>query len=121
MIRLQLAKLRQEVRTLKTRRNVLEHVAMQNNQLLAACLLERHLRPKAPVAYYLSVPTPEGSRHLYVRKAAVEVVRRQTDAWRQFNQAMVEWVRINNKIEGTLRQLGSGRCRKIELKPRKSR
>jgi hypothetical protein len=121
MTTLQLAKLRQEVRALKTRRNVLEHVAMQNNQLMAAYLLERHLRPKAPVAYYLSVPTPEGSRHLYVRKTAVEVVRRQTDAWRQFSQAMAEWVRINKKIESALRQLGSGRCRKIELRARKAR
>jgi hypothetical protein len=34
---------------------------------------------------------------------------------------MAEWVRINKKIEGTLRQLGSGRCRKIELKARKAR
>ena len=121
MTSLQLAKLRQEVRILKTRRNVLEHVAMQNNQLMAAYLLERRLRPKAPVAHYLSVPSAQGSRHLYVRKAAVEIVRRQTDAWRQFSQAMAEWVRINKKIEGVLRQIGSGRCRKIELKPRKAR
>jgi hypothetical protein len=121
MTKLQLAKLRQEVRAQKARRNVLEHVAMQHNQLMAAYLLERRLRPKAPVAHYLSVPTPQGSRHLYVRKSAVEGVRRQTDAWREFGQAMAEWVRINKKIEGALRQLGSGRCRKIELKARKVR
>ena len=94
---------------------------MQHNQLMAAYLLERRLRPKAPVAHYLSVPTPQGSRHLYVRKSVVEGVRRQTDAWREFGQAMAGWVRINKKIEGVLRQLGSGRCRKIELKPRKAR
>lgn len=121
MTNLQLAQLRQEVRALKARRNVLEHVAMQNNRLMAAYLLERRLRPKAPPAHYLSVPTPQGSRHLYVRKSAVEVVRRQTDAWREFSQGMAEWVRINKKIERTLRQIGSGRCRKIELRARKAR
>ena len=121
MTKFRLAKLRQEARALKARRNVLEHIAMQHNELLAAYLLERHLRPKAPAAHYLSVPTPRGSRHLYVRKAAVEGVRRQTDAWREFSRAMAEWVRINKKIEGVLRQIGSGRCRKIELKAGKAR
>jgi len=121
MTNLQLAKLRQEVRALKARRNILEHVAMQHNQLMAAYLLGRRLRPKAPIAHYLSVPTPQGSRHLYVRKSAVEGVRRQTDAWREFSQAMAEWVRINKKIEAVLRQIGSGRCRKIELKAKRAR
>jgi len=121
MTNLQLAKLRQEVRALKARRNILEHVAMQHNQLMAAYLLGRRLRPKAPIAHYLSVPTPQGSRHLYVRKSAVEGVRRQTDAWREFSQAMAEWVRINKKIETVLRQIGSGRCRKIELKAKRAR
>lgn len=121
MTKLQLAKLRQEVRTLKARRNILEHIAMKHNQLMAAYLLERRLRPGAPVAHYVSVPTPQGSRHLYIRKASVEKVRRQTDAWREFSHGMSEWVRINKKIESALRQIGGGRCRKIELKPRKAR
>lgn len=121
MTKLQLAKLRQEVGRLKARRNVLEHIAVGHKQLMAAYLLERRLRPGAPVAHYVSVPTRQGSRHLYVRKAAVEEVRRQTDAWREFSHGMAEWVRINKKIEVLLRQLGSGRCRKIELKARKSR
>jgi len=121
MTNLQLAKLRQEIRILKLRRNVLEHVAMQNNQMMAAYLLERRLRPNGPPAHYISVPTPQGSRHLYVRKAAVEGVRRQTDAWREFGRAMAEWARIDKKIERLLRQVGAGRCRKIELKPKKAR
>ena len=121
MTKMQLAKLRQEVRTLKARRNILEHIAMQHNQLMAAYLLERRLRPRAPVAHYVSVPTPQGSRHLYIRKAEVETVRRETDAWREFSHGMAEWVRINRKIEGALRQIGSGRCRKIALKARKAR
>jgi hypothetical protein len=121
MTKLRLAKLRQQVRTLKARRNVLEHIAMQHNELMAAYLLERRLRPRAPIAHYVSVPTPHGSRHLYIRKAAVEQVRRQTDAWREFGQAMAEWVRINKEIERMLRRIGSGRCRKIELKARDGR
>lgn len=94
---------------------------MQHNQLMAAYLLERRLRPGAPVAHYVSVPTPQGSRHLYIRKAGVEVVRRETDAWREFSQTMTQWVRINKEIERVLRQIGSGRCRKIELSARKAR
>lgn len=121
MTNLRLAKLRQEVRALKARRNVLEHIAMQNNQLMAAYLLERRQRPKAAAAHYLSVPTPQGSRHLYVRKSVVEGVRRQTDAWREFSQAMSEWVRVTKNIEILLRRIGSGRCRKIELRARKTR
>ena len=121
MTNLKLAKLRQEVRALKARRNVLEHLAMQHNQLMAAYLLERRLRPGAPTAYYASVPTQHGSRHLYIRKAAVEEVRRQTDAWREFSRGMAEWVRTNQKIESLLRQIGKGRCRKIELSAKKAR
>lgn len=121
MTKLQLAKLRQEVRALKARRSILEHIAMQHNELMAAYLLERRLRPGAPIAHYVSVSTPQGSRHLYIRKVAVEQVRRQTDAWREFSQAMAEWVRINKKIERVLRRIGSGRCRKIEPRARSAR
>ena len=120
MTRLQLAKLRQKARALKARRNVLEHLAMQHNTMMAAYLLERRLRPGAPIAYYLSVPTPHGSRHLYVRKTAVDEIRRQTDAWREFGHGMAEWVRANREIEGLLRQIGKGRCRKIELSEKKA-
>ena len=121
MTKLRLAKLRQDVRSLKARRNVLEHRAMQHNPMMAAYLLERRLRPGAPAAYYASVPTPQGNRHLYIRKAAVEEVRRQTDAWREFGQGMAEWVRANKEIESLLRQIGKGRCRKIQLSAKKAR
>lgn len=83
--------------------------------MLAASLLERRFRKGGPAAYYLSIPHPKTSRHRYVRKANVDMIRRQTDAWREFSQAMAEWVRINGKIEHLLRQIGRGRCRKIEL------
>ena len=121
MDKLHLARLRQKVRSLKARRNILEHLAMQHNEMMAAYLLERRLRKGAPVAYYLSVPTPAGSRHIYVRKALAEVTRRQTQAWREFGQGMAEWVRLNGQIERLFREIGRGRCRKIELKARKVR
>lgn len=121
MTKLQLAKLRQQARELKARRSVLEHLAMQHNEMMAAYLLERRLRPGAPAAYYMSVPTPRGSRHLYVRKTAVEEARRQTTGWREFSHGMAEWVRINRRIERLLREIGRGRCRKIELSVRRRR
>ena len=118
MTKLQLAKLRQDVRALKAHRTALEYVAMGPHQMVAASLIERHFRPGAPAAYYLSVPSPQTSRHRYVRKADVDLMRRQTGAWREFSQAMAEWVRINTEIERLLRALGRGRCRKIEMRPR---
>jgi hypothetical protein len=119
MLRLQLARARQRVHELKARRNTLEHLALQHHAMLAASLLERRFRPGAPAAYYLSIPSPQTSRHRYVRKADVELVRRQTGAWREFSSAMAEWVRLNGEIERLLRQVGKGRCRKIYLAGRK--
>ncbi len=84
--------------------------------MLQASLLERRFRKNAPPAYYLSIPNAGGtSRHRYVRKADVETVRRQTDAWREFSGAMAEWVRVNNEVERLLRRIGEGRCVKINL------
>lgn len=121
MTPLQLAKLRQKVRGLKARRNALEYLAMKHNAMLAAYFLERRLHKGAPVAHYLSVPTPQGSRHLYVRKALVDVTRRQAAAWREFGQGMAQWVRVNKEIESSLREIGKGRCREIKLSARKAR
>jgi hypothetical protein len=83
--------------------------------MLPASLLERHFRKGGPAAYYLSIPHPKSSRHRYVRKADVDRVRRQTNAWREFGRAMAEWVRVNGEVERLLRQIGEGRCRTIEL------
>lgn len=114
MTKLQLARLRQQIRELKARRTALEYVAMQPHMMLAASLLERRFRPGAPPAYYLSIPTPGASRHRYVRKDEVEAIRRQTDAWREFSRAMAEWVQVDRQIERLLRELGKGRCRKTQ-------
>ncbi len=115
MTKLQIAKLRQEVRFLRGRRFTLERVAMGFIPMLPASLLERRFRKGGPPAYYLSIPHPKSSRHRYVRKADVDMIRRQTDAWREFSHAMAEWVRVSGKIERLLRQIGKGRCRNIEL------
>jgi hypothetical protein len=84
--------------------------------MLAASLLERRFRINGPAAYYLSIPNARTtSRHRYVRKADVETVRRQTEAWREFSRAMAEWVRVNREVERILRRIGEGRRLKIDL------
>ncbi len=113
MTRFQLARLRQEIRGLKARRAALEHSAQTHQAMVAASLLERRFRPGAPAAYYLSFPGPKTSRHRYVRKADVDLMRRQTGAWREFSRALAEWVRVNRDIENRLRRIGKGRCRDI--------
>jgi len=122
MTRLQLAGLRQRVRDLKGRRSTLEQVAIRRHHpMIAASLLERRFRPGGPVACYLSIPHPKSSRHRYVRKAELDRIRRETSAWREFSEAMAEWVRVNAEIERLLRKIGRGHCRKIDLTPRRPR
>ena len=112
----QLTVLRQKIRLFSGRRFSLERTAMGFIPMLAASLLERRFRKNAPVAHYLSIPNPGGtSRHRYVRKADVDIIRRQTEAWREFSQAMAEWVRVNREVERLLRRIGEGRCVKIAL------
>lgn len=120
MPKLQLAKLRQTIRTLKNRRNTLEHIAMHHRPMVAASLIERSYPPNGRLAYYLSIPTPQNSWHSYVRREKLDYYRRRAAAWGEYTRAMAEWVLINKEIERLLRRLGKGRCEKLEIR-RKSK
>lgn len=120
MTKLKLAKLRQQVRALKGRRSALERIAMAPYSMAPASLIQRRFRPGGPVYYYLSIPTPENvAWHGYVRKDDVDYYRRHTAHWREFVNAMAEWVRVNKEIERRLRLLGKGRCEKLEIRRKK--
>lgn len=121
MKRLKLAKLRQEVRALGSRRHSLERIAMSFVPMVAASLVERRFRPGGPAAHYLSIPTPQNSWQRYVRKDELDYFRRRAEHWSEFVNAMAEWVRTNKEIEQLLRRLGRGRCEKLEIRRGKKR
>jgi len=122
MTKLQLAQIRQRVRALKARRSTLERVAMGHHPMVAASLIRRQFRPGGPVYHYLSIPTPENiAWHMYVRKDRLDYYRRHAAHWREFVHAMAEWVTVNKEIERLLRQLGKGRCEKLEIRRGKRR
>ena len=116
MTKLRLAKLRQEVRSLKGRRSTLERTAMSFVPMVAASLYERRFRPGGALAYYLSIHTPDNSWQHYVRKDKLDYYRRRAAHWREYVRAMAEWVRVNQAIERRLRALGKGRCEKLEVR-----
>jgi hypothetical protein len=84
--------------------------------MVAASLVERRFRPGGAPAYYLSIPTPQNSWQRYVRKGELDYFRRRADHWREFVNAMAEWVRVNKQIERRLRAIGLGRCEKVEIR-----
>jgi len=116
MTKLQLAKTRQEVRSLKARRTALERIAMSFVPMVAGSLYERRFRPGGAPAYYLSIPTSRNSWQRYVRKDELDYFRRRAEHWREYVNAMAEWERINKEIGRLLRKLGAGRCEKIEIR-----
>jgi hypothetical protein len=118
MTKLRLAKLRQEVRFFKGRRSTLERIAMSFVPMVAASLYERRFRPGGAPAYYLSIPTPRNSWQRYVRKDELDYFRRRAEHWREFVNAMAEWVRVNQQIERRLRAIGLGRCERLEVRRR---
>lgn len=120
MTKLRLAKLRQQVRLLKGRRSTLERTAMSFVPMVAASLVERRFRPGGPPAYYLSIPTPQNSWQRYVRKDELDYYRRRAAHWREFVNAMAEWVQVNKEIEQHLRAIGLGRCEKLEIRRKRA-
>lgn len=121
MTKLQLAKARQRFRALKARRTALEYIALGPHPMVQGCLIQRRFRGGQAICYYLGIPTPQGSWHRYVRKDELDYFRRRVDRWREYTSAMAEWVRLNKEIEPLLRQLGKGRCEKIEIRCGKKR
>ncbi|MEK7817713.1 MAG: hypothetical protein AAB281_05610 [Actinomycetota bacterium] len=116
MTKLQLAKARQKFRALKVRRTTLEYIALGPHPMVQGCLIQRRFRGGQAVCHYLGIPTPQGSWPRYVRKDELEYFRRRVDRWREYTSAMAEWVRIDKEIAVLLRQLGKGRCEKVEIR-----
>ena len=114
-----LSRCRQKVHRLSLRRQSLEQIALERHPMIAGSLVERRFRPGAPVAYYLSIPTPENSWHRYIRKDELVHYRARAQAWRQFVHAMAELVIVNKTIEKELRALGRERCEKITIRRRR--
>lgn len=95
---------------------------MAHHPMVAASMIQRQPRPGGPVYHYLVIPTPENvAWHGYVRKADVDYYRRRAAAWSEFVNAMAEWVKASKEIERLLRQLGKGRCEKLEVRRGKKR
>ncbi len=81
--------------------------------MVAASFYERRLYPGT---YYLSIPTPHNSWQRYVRKDEVDYFRRRAAHWKEYVNAMAEWVRVGREIERRLRAIGKGRCEKLEIR-----
>jgi len=94
---------------------------MDFRPMVQASLIERHFKPGQAPKYYLSIPTTPYSWHMYVRKDQLDHYRRRAQAWREFSNAMSDWVKTNKEIERLLRQLGKGRCEKLEIRRGKKR
>ena len=121
MTKLQLAKIRQKFRALKARRTALEYIVLGPQPMVQASLIQRRFGGGTAVCHYLSIPTPQDKWHRYVRKDELDYFRRRTDRWREYVHAMAEWVRIDEEIERLLRQIGKGRCEKVEIRRGKKR
>ncbi len=121
MTKLQLAKIRQMFRALKARRTALEYIALAPHSMVQGSIIPRRFRAGQAISHYLGIPTPRGSWHRYIRKDELDYFRRRTDHWREYARAMAEWVKINKEIEPLLRQLGKGRCEKVEIRRGKKR
>ena len=116
MNRLRLSKLRQQAHLLRARRATLERIAMSFVPMVAGSLYERRFRPGGAPAHYLSIPTLQNSWQRYIRKDELDYFRRRAEHWREFVNAMAQWVRVNKEIERLLRLVGKGRCEKLEIR-----
>ena len=112
---------RQRYYVLRGRRNALERIILGFRPMVAASLIPRRPRPGGPIAHYLSIHTPNNSRHLYVRKSELERFRSRTEAYRKCIHAIAEWVQVNKAMERELRAIRKLRCEKVDISRRKAR
>jgi hypothetical protein len=106
----QASKLRQEIRRLGEERGRLERILAEPKAMLDACLIGRRKlaggRERRTPAWYLSRKVARKTRLEYVRQAEVAGIRRQTEAWRRFAQALSQWVKVSRDLERRWRRLG---------------
>jgi hypothetical protein len=111
MTKRQLSSIREQLNKLLRDRAACEQIAMEPGPMVAASFLERTVRPNQPQPYcYLSASIEGVSRHRYVPLKQAATWRRRAQRWRQFSQAMAQWVKLNGQIETLLRTLGQERC-----------
>lgn len=111
MTKRQQSSIRKRLNQLMRDRTACEQVAMESGPMAAASFLERTVRPNQPQPYcYLSASIDGESRHRYVSLKQAATWRRRAERWKQFSQAMAQWVKLNREIEALLRTLGQERC-----------
>ena len=105
------SRLRQEVRTLRTERALLEEQILQPLRLLRASLIRRRLgsgKDRRTKAYeYLSIPGPKGRpRLLYVRRRDVDRVEREVQAYRTYRKTLARLRALSPRMLSVLKALG---------------
>jgi hypothetical protein len=104
------SELRQRIGRLTRELAVLSEDLLRPRRMIAASLVERHLgtrrQKRASGAFYLSW-AEAGRTHLaYVPQEAVEAVRRQVEAWREYRRTLRRWWEGAETLWGLWRQLG---------------
>jgi len=101
--------LRRRIQVLQTARRSLESKLRQPRRMQAGCLVEQFLgsgsaRRSSP-AYYLSRSFQGRSQLSYVKKAEVEAVRQQCQAYRDYQQNLAAWRQRTVELEGLWKRL----------------
>ena len=101
--------LRIQLRALQIGRRSLESKLLQPRPMIAASLIERFLRAagsqRTAPAYYLSRSHQGRSKLTYVKKGEVAVVRRQCEAYRDFQENLTSWRQLIAEMEELWKQL----------------
>jgi hypothetical protein len=109
--------LRQRARGLMAERRHLEQVLMRHERLLRGSLLERPkfcgkpgckcTRGQAhPPSLYLSRLVKGTARHVFIRAADHERVRKEALSYKEFRQALRRWRAIQKELDGIWEELG---------------